>query len=135
MTAVVGARNFAIADAGVVFALLQARYYDGSKGEFLSEDPVFLGNPKQQVLSDPQTLNSYSYGNDNPINKSDPLGLASYVWANGGGMTGVDTWNTGTYYQTADNAMLRANAAQMQAERPASNIGGLLDWTNLVRPG
>jgi len=43
--------------------LLQARYYDGSKGEFLSEDPVFLGDPKQQVLTDPQSLNSYSYAN------------------------------------------------------------------------
>ena len=51
---------------------LQARYYDGSKGEFLSEDPVFLGDPKQQVLTDPQSLNSYSYGNDNPLTKSDP---------------------------------------------------------------
>src|SRR6266478_5418231 len=74
MTAVVGARNFAIADAGVVFVLLQARYYDGSKGEFLSEDPVFLGDPRQQVLMDPQSLNSYSYANDNPITKSDPTG-------------------------------------------------------------
>jgi hypothetical protein len=35
-------------------ALLQAQYYDGSKGEFLSEDSVFLGDPKQQVLADPQ---------------------------------------------------------------------------------
>src|SRR5215831_14042050 len=39
---------------------LQARYYDSSKGEFLSEDPVFLGNPNEQVLTDPQSLNSYS---------------------------------------------------------------------------
>jgi RHS repeat-associated protein len=39
---------------------LQARYYDGSKGAFLSEDPVFLGHSKQQVLADPQSLNSYS---------------------------------------------------------------------------
>ena len=53
---------------------LQARYYDGSNGEFLSEDPVFLGDPKQQVLTDPQSLNSYSYGNDNPTTKSDPTG-------------------------------------------------------------
>src|SRR5215831_3743793 len=53
---------------------LQARYYDGSKGDFLSEDLVFLGDPKQQVLTDPQSLNSYSYGNDNPITKSDPTG-------------------------------------------------------------
>src|SRR5882724_9120063 len=77
MTVVVGARNLFKADAGVVHALLQARYYDGSKGEFLSEDPVFLGDPKQQVLTDPQSLNSYSYANDNPITKSDPAGNSS----------------------------------------------------------
>src|SRR5215831_6259671 len=53
---------------------LQARYYDGMKGEFLSEDPVFNGDPKQQLLTDPQSLNSYSYANDNPITKSDPSG-------------------------------------------------------------
>src|SRR5712691_5641395 len=76
MTAAVGARNLFKVDAGVVHALLQARYYDGSKGEFLSEDPVFLGDPKQQVLTDPQSLNSYSYANDNPITRSDPSGRA-----------------------------------------------------------
>jgi RHS repeat-associated protein len=53
---------------------LQARYYDGSKGQFLSEDPVFLGDPKQQVLTNPQSLNSYSYANDNPITNKDPDG-------------------------------------------------------------
>ena len=74
MTTAVGARNLVKVDAGVVHALLQARYYDGSKGEFLSEDPVFLGDPRQQVLTDPQTLNSYSYANDNPISGSDPNG-------------------------------------------------------------
>ena len=78
MTVVVGARNLFKADAGVVHALLQARYYDGSKGQFLSEDPVFLGEPKQQVLTDPQSLNSYSYANDNPITKSDPTGRCIY---------------------------------------------------------
>jgi hypothetical protein len=52
--------------------LLQARYYDGSKGEFLSEDPVFFGDPKSQMLTDPQSLNSYSYAGDSPITRSDP---------------------------------------------------------------
>ena len=55
MTAAVGARNLLKVDAGVVHALLQARYYDGNRGEFLSEDPVFLGDPKQQVLTDPSS--------------------------------------------------------------------------------
>ena len=70
-------------DAGVVHALLQARYYDGGKGEFLSEDPVFLGDPKQQVLTDPQSLNSYSYANDNPIINKDPTGKYFEVSAGG----------------------------------------------------
>ena len=61
-------------DAGVVRALLQARYYDSSRGQFLSQDPVSLGDPRQQNLSDPQSLNSYSYSEDNPIVKSDPNG-------------------------------------------------------------
>jgi hypothetical protein len=35
---------------------------------------VFVGNPLQQNLQDPQSLNSYSYSEDNPIVKEDPLG-------------------------------------------------------------
>jgi RHS repeat-associated protein len=36
---------------------LNARYYDGSRGQFLSQDPVFLGDPKKQDLMNPQDLN------------------------------------------------------------------------------
>ena len=54
---------------------LNARYYDSSRGQFLSQDPIFLANPKQQDLLNPQDLNSYSYAVDNPITKSDPAGL------------------------------------------------------------
>jgi RHS repeat-associated protein len=53
---------------------MQARYQNSSRGQFISEDPVFLGDPSQQNLKDPQSLNSYSYANDNPIAKSDPTG-------------------------------------------------------------
>jgi RHS repeat-associated protein len=59
---------------------MQARYQNSSRGQFISEDPVFLGDPRQQVLTDPQTLNSYSYANDNPITKSDPSGNQSAVF-------------------------------------------------------
>jgi RHS repeat-associated protein len=45
----------------------QARYQNSNRGQFISEDPVFLGDPKQQVLSDPQQLNSYNYAFDNPV--------------------------------------------------------------------
>ena len=36
--------------------------------------PVALGDPKQQNLQNPQSLNVYSYSEDNPIIKSDPSG-------------------------------------------------------------
>jgi RHS repeat-associated protein len=56
---------------------LNARYYEGSRGQFLSQDPIFLGDPKQQTLQDPQSLNVYSFSEDNPITKSDPNGKLS----------------------------------------------------------
>ena len=40
----------------------------------MSEDPVFWGEPKQQNLGDPQSLNTYSYSTNNPITKKDPSG-------------------------------------------------------------
>jgi hypothetical protein len=45
----------------------------------MNEDPVFLGSPSGQNLADPQSLNTYSYSDDNPINKSDPSGKVLVV--------------------------------------------------------
>jgi RHS repeat-associated protein len=59
--------------------LNQARYQDPTRGQFLSEDPIFLGDPRQQTLTDPQRLNSYSYANDNPTTKDDPSGRSSFT--------------------------------------------------------
>jgi RHS repeat-associated protein len=66
---------------------LNARYDEGSRGQFLSQDPTFLsiGDPiellqlyrqdQEKLLSDPQQLNPFSYGRDNPITSKDPQGL------------------------------------------------------------
>jgi RHS repeat-associated protein len=72
-------------DGDTEFSYLNARYYQGSRGQFMSQDPVFLaiGSGKQfaqsrqklaTILSDPQLLNSYSYARGNPITLSDPTG-------------------------------------------------------------
>ena len=65
---------------------LNARYYEGSRGQFLSEDPSFLavGDPsklrqvtgldQRTFLADPHLANSSSYGRDNPITNKDPSG-------------------------------------------------------------
>jgi RHS repeat-associated protein len=61
---------------------LNARYYDGNKGHFISEDPVFwevgLTDDGRKVLQNPQLQNSYSYAGNNPITQKDPTGRC--VW-------------------------------------------------------
>jgi RHS repeat-associated protein len=61
-------------DPETSLSYLHARYLNSTNGQFLSEDSVFWGDPKRQVLTDPQSLNSYSYANDNPITNKDPNG-------------------------------------------------------------
>jgi RHS repeat-associated protein len=61
-------------NTSVVHAFLNARYYNSSQGQFLSEDPVFWGEPKLQNLQNPQSFNTYSYSLDNPITNKDPSG-------------------------------------------------------------
>jgi RHS repeat-associated protein len=56
---------------------LNARYYNGAQGQFISEDPAFWSS--KQNLYNPQGLNAYSYANDNPITTSDPSALAATV--------------------------------------------------------
>jgi RHS repeat-associated protein len=53
---------------------LNARYYEGSRGQFLSQDPVFW-QLSSDLLSDPQQMNSYSYARNNPVTLKDPTGL------------------------------------------------------------
>jgi RHS repeat-associated protein len=48
----------------------EARYYGSSVGRFMSPDDPFVG----WNLADPQSLNLYSYVQDNPINDVDPTG-------------------------------------------------------------
>jgi RHS repeat-associated protein len=80
-------------DAQTGLDYLNARYYDGSRGQFLSEDRAFLavGNPnhlkvianqdQQSFLTNPQQLNTYGYGSGNPMINKDPTGNNSYLIA------------------------------------------------------
>jgi|GEM_PF-2111260 len=66
------------------------RYYDPKVGRFIQPDPLanFLATPDLQkrtgqkledVLANPQRLNSYSYSLNNPVNVIDPSGEAPIV--------------------------------------------------------
>jgi RHS repeat-associated protein len=54
----------------------KARTYVHNRGRFMQPDPLGLG---AAVLSDPQSLNRYSYVGNDPANFTDPLGLACFA--------------------------------------------------------
>ena len=76
---------------------LNARYYDGARGQFTSQDPVFweIGQTPdgKAALSNPQAQNSYSYAGNNPITNKDPSGrfwwVGFYDWSGYEGTSGA----------------------------------------------
>jgi RHS repeat-associated protein len=68
-------------DSGLDY--LNARYYDSSRGQFISEDPVFweigLTPDGKKALANLQYVNSYAYSSDNPISSKDPSGRIAGV--------------------------------------------------------
>jgi len=57
---------------------LNARYYDAGRGQFMTQDPVFINlgvdERTEQVLMDPQLHDPYGYGRNNPLKLKDPEG-------------------------------------------------------------
>lgn len=60
-------------DGETSLSYMVARYYDGEKGKFLSQDPLFVHSPDKNI-NDPQQQNSYAYSRNNPIRYIDPNG-------------------------------------------------------------
>lgn len=73
----------AYSDSETNLSYLNARYYDPTIGRFLSQDPWF-GD-----LANPQSLNKYSYAENNPVKFTDPTGLLRQDTYN----SGVDKFN------------------------------------------
>ncbi len=95
-----------IYDADTGLDYLNARYYNGTQGRFISQDPIFW-NP-EKFLNDPQQLNSYSYARNNPITLSDPTGkwygellAGKQSWSSFAGEVGEATQYMGNGWQTA----------------------------------
>ena len=96
-------------DSANSLSYLNARYYDGVRGQFLAQDPIArdvasmgkmspyligMGQgggmiDQYAILSNPQLLNSYAYAGNNPINLSDPSGLWIKEFA-----TGQQSWSS-----------------------------------------
>ncbi len=69
-------------DADTGLSYMNARYYNGTIGRFISQDPLAIeslqtaDNKKfQYILANPQNWNTYSYALNNPLVASDPSGL------------------------------------------------------------
>lgn len=67
-----------VRDKETGFMYLRARYYDPSIGRFIQRDP-FAGYAEAQ-----QSLNRYTYAQNDPVNRVDPSGLASSRNLHGG---------------------------------------------------
>lgn len=59
-------------DVDTGLSYMDARYYNGSIGRFISQDPAFRSI--HTGLADPQVINSYSYARNNPLAYIDPNG-------------------------------------------------------------
>src|SRR5947207_11135025 len=71
-------------DAETNLEFARARYYSSSCGRFTSPDP-YSGS---MSLTDPQSVNRYSYVSNNPVNSTDPSGMSQRPAMVGGGMDG-----------------------------------------------
>lgn len=58
---------------------LNARYYNAVLGRFISQDPLFW-QMNEDILTDPQQQNCYSYSRNNPIVYSDSFGLSAAIY-------------------------------------------------------
>lgn len=102
---------------------LNARYYDGTRGKFISQDPVFweIGQTKDgvAVLKNPQTQNSYSYAQNNPIVYKDPEGrIALGFGFNGSGSL------PGMYGDASTYAVVTMSSSPLNIEVGLISSGG-----------
>jgi RHS repeat-associated protein len=59
-------------DAETGLDFFGARYLSSAQGRFTSPDPLYI---EMHRLADPQILNLYAYGRNNPLKFTDPTGL------------------------------------------------------------
>jgi RHS repeat-associated protein len=79
------------------------RHYDPQRGRFNQVDPLRMG---ASSLTDPQSLNLYSYVQNDPVNSVDPSGLLLYQpkGSGGGGTINMGTtWARGPWWDSFPN--------------------------------
>jgi RHS repeat-associated protein len=132
-----------------------ARYYASSMGRWMSPDPIpWLGwqNPPEgsseeeeeeshkkfeEWISDPQNFNMYSYVNNNPLNHTDPSGMAGCT---AGGKTYSTCTITITYDPKTSHGTLTVTGMNKGDKNPTELlkgsvvVGGMVDGKLHVTP-
>ncbi|MEU9012759.1 polymorphic toxin-type HINT domain-containing protein [Streptomyces sp. NPDC048479] len=98
------------------FTHIGAREYDPSIGQFISVDPLLS-------LEQPQSLNGYSYANNNPTTASDPSGLESCYPNYCAGSNGT----YGDYKEENDPASAQNGGVDHDAERQQKAVDEWVD--------
>jgi len=114
---------------------LNARYYDSTRGQFLSQDPIFLSS--SQHFGDPQSLNSYSYSEDNPISKEDPNSKYVEISAAGtymgwSGAVGFDASTRGLNFFVAGGAGVGTAGFPVSLSYTPGDVSHTMDTTVAV---
>jgi RHS repeat-associated protein len=104
---------------------LRARYYNPANGRFLTSDRY------QGTLELPQTQHKYAYVENDPVNKTDPLGL--YSRRQGTGIHG----EIGRYYidRHGDYFVDTLGSAPNAGFPPMDHSGGLGAYNRMIRSG
>jgi RHS repeat-associated protein len=111
----------------------QARFYASANGRFTSPDP-FSGSA---IVTDPQTYNRYTYCRNNPVNSTDPTGMAPdmgarFSMATGDGMRNAgSSKNHGSWQDIVGDVPPQAAVEATEA----ANSGAQLDQTTAPAQG
>lgn len=95
----------------------ETRYYDAEIGRFIGVDPFYLQQPHKGIAN-PQLLNLYAYGLNNPVRYNDPSGLNS-----------EDQVDEGKIVQETTEGVIAAGAKALEDStvgKYLGNAGGLL---------
>jgi RHS repeat-associated protein len=125
-------------DSETGLSYLNARYYDPDRGQFLSQDSVYLGmgtddKRTQTLLLDPQLQNSYSYAKNNPILLKDSGGECPFcviaVLAYAPEITAALAFaatGVGIHFLSQDIATLQSDSVSF-GEKAVVSMFGVLD--------
>ncbi len=101
-------------DTDTGLSYMNARYYNGKMGRFVSQDPLVVNNP-ERLLQDPQSLNYYAYSRNNPIVNVDPTGnfsINAFAFLSNSTQVRIGNW--------ANSAYQNNSAARVALDHPSA---------------